>query len=429
MVNFRAVNTRMDPVDLVSLNGTQETPTGEVRPGATEHRSAPEGQVWVARTRAGEIVAVYEATPRVLEWIIRTALTGLAVDLEVPNAGDYNESLVPNARFLEASGDRKAVMLFVDFQDAQAAGADWADEQEILARLVGEAGTRLPRVSFGALRLTVDAVNGWRRMPRRAAEYSPSELRRYIEDAVGLFPRVDFSRYDIAYIVAAKTRGFPLSPAWVAPQGNPIQTATGEIRYSVTFGEDSYDPANETFLLLHETYHLMGLPDLYDGGQVSGDGFSDGGLGAWDLMADQEADSDLLGWHRLKLQWLHPSQMTCLYGLGTFEIDIADWTSPDGMKGVMIPITHGEDPGQARRAYIAEVANPQGGGTAPGVLIYTVDGGVATWDRPIQMRGGSDALSPQPIPEGEFFHHLNGNVQFDVIRQLPNGFRVRVKKD
>jgi M6 family metalloprotease-like protein len=429
MVNFRAVNARMDPVDLFSLNGTQETPEGEAQPGVPGQHSAPEGQVWVARTRTGEIVGVYEATRRVPDWTIATAATGFAVNLKVPSAGDYNESLVPNGRFLEASGDRKAVMLFVDFTDVQAAGAAWADERQIEARLVGGAGARLQQVSFGALRLTVDAVHGWKQMPRQAAEYSQSQLSSFIEDAVGLFSGVPFSRYDIVYIVAAKTGDFPLSPVWVAPQGSPISTATGEVRYAVAFGEDSYAPKNQTFLLLHETYHLLGLPDLYDGGQVSGTGgFSDGGLSSWDLMADQEADSDLLAWHRLKLRWLHPSQLSCVYGAGTIEIDLADWTSPDGVKAIMIPITHGEDPEHARRAYIVEVANPQGGGPIPGVLIYTVDGGLATWDRPIQMRGGSDALSAQPIPEGDWFRHLNGNVRIDVSQRLPNGFRIRVVK-
>lgn len=430
MVDFRAVNTRQDPVKLFSLSGGKETPEGEVRPGVTERRSAPDGQTWVARTRAGNIVAVYDATRRVSDWTIAPAATGFAVELKACDAGDYNESLVPNERFLDASGDRRAVMLFVDFQDARAAGADWADEQKIVARLVGKAEDRLRQVSFDDFRLAVKPVRGWRLMPGRAAEYTYGSGRseRFIEDAVRLFPQMDFSRYDIVYIVAAKSKDFDLSPAWVAPQGQPIQAAIGAVRYAVTFGEDSYEEKNETFLLLHETYHLLGLPDLYDGGQVPGGGFDDGGLSTWDLMADQAADSDLLAWHRLKLRWLHRPQVTCLYTRGTLEIDLADWTSPNGVKAVMIPVNHGTELKDARRAYIVEVANPSGGGPSPGVLVYSVDGGLATWERPIQMRGGSDALSAEPIPAGGWFRHRNGSVRVEVSSRLANGYRVLVDK-
>lgn len=435
MVSFTAVNGRTAPVSLFSVRSTEEEKLeGELQPGAVEQYTAPEGEVWVARD-AGRIVAVYKVTLYVPQWAISPADTGFAVDLQVQDAGDFNESLAPNGRFLAASGTIRAVMLFVDFDGDEASGQRWSDEKEIVKRVVGDADAELQKVSFGALELVVTPVTGWRRMPKRAAAYADpscgcasSGLRLFIEDAAALYgSRVDFSQYDVVYVVAAKSDDFRLSPAWIAERNDPIKPGTGEVRYAVAFGKDSYDPQNKTFLLLHETYHLLGLPDLYDGGAVSGKGYSKAGLEKWDLMASQRGDSDLLAWHRLKLGWLHPSQVICLYGSGPVEVDLADWAGPEGVKAVMVAVTMRRAVADASLAYVAEAAVSRGRGQSPGVLVYSVNAAFPTWERPIQMRGGSDALSAEPLTVGKSFTHLNG-VGVTVLKRRNSGFRVRVEK-
>jgi len=432
MVGFNAVNSRKTTVHLFSVRtGGGEKLEAEVQPGGEEKCTAPEGETWVARD-AGRIVAVYRATPRVARWTIARADTGFAVDLQAGDAGDYNESLVPNVRFLKPSGTIRAVMLFVKFADTTKPDAD---EHQVVARIVGTADAELRRVSFDEVGLNVTPVPGWRQLSKPASAYADSScgcassgLRPFLEEAVALYRSgVDFSQYEVVYVVAAESEDFRLSPAWVAERDGAIQTATGDTRYAVAFGEDSYDSDNATFLLLHETYHLMGLPDLYDGGEVAEKGhrrgFSNSGLSRWDLMASQRGDADLLGWHRLKLGWLHPSQVIGLYGYGSIEVDLADWTGPDGVKAVTVPVTRRADVADASMAYVAEVAAPRGAG----VLVYSVNAALPTWERPVQMRSGPDALSNEPLTKGQSFTHLSG-VTVTVVRRLNSGYRVRVEK-
>lgn len=433
MVQFAAINDRNNPVNLFSVKDKVETPRGVVQNGATGRFSGQQNEVWVARDSVNAkdppVVAVYQVTPRVPAWTIPLAATALPLELEPRDAGDFNESLRHNSRFLAATGTVRAVMLFVDFKGDSAAGNSWANEKEIVARLADNAATEIRKLSFKGLSLTVDPIQGWRQMPNPAAHYANyvTDPLSLIRDAVTIFhPQVDFSKYQVVYVVAAKTSALPISPAWVANGTESIQIGSTAVRFAVVFGEDSYFPTNETFLLLHETYHLFGLPDLYDGGEVSGSGYSDCGLGEWDLMATQEGDSGLLGWHRLKLGWLHPSQMVCLDGSGSINLELTDWKDPQAVKAVMIPVTAG-DLEHATLAYVVEVAN-RGDCASPGILVYSVNASVRTWERPIQMRGGADALSAKPLKVGGYFEHRGAGVKVTVLRRSRDGFDVRVER-
>lgn len=432
MTRFNAINSRNSSVALFA----DGAPKGRVPAGRTATFSAPEGEVWEARDQKNDIVAVYEATARVPEWHIPAAPVGLPVSLQTHDAGPYSESLAPRGEidFLPGTGELRAILLFVDFADVRASNQKWADEDEIVDHVVGDAAKQIREASFGALKLSVQTVPGWRNLTKQAEEYADpacrcisSEMRPLIEEAVGLYPQVDISQYDLVYIVTARSDDFTLSPAWSATDKEVIQTPKGEVRHAVVFGEDSYRKKNRSFLLLHETYHLLGLPDLYDGGAVSGQGYEDHCLSRWDLMADQKGDSNLLAWHRLKLGWLHDSQVVCLYGPGSLQVDLAEWNKPEGIKAVMVPVTGSGDAEKANLAYLVQVSNPESGGDAGGVLVYSVDAAIPTWHRPIQMRGGQDALSAKEIPEGGTYTHLSG-IEVEVLnRSTDGGFTVRVK--
>lgn len=434
MTQFKATNSRNDPVALFA-DGTSK---GRIPAGRSSTFSAPEGEVWEARDQNKDIVAVYEATARVPEWLIPPVPVGLPVDLQSHDAGPYNESLTPHREivFLSGRGELRAVVLFVDFADVRASNRRWAKEDDIIDRVVGDAPREIREASFGALKLSVETVPGWRNLTKRAKDYADpdcrcvsTQMRPLIEEAVGLYPEVDFSRYDLVYIMTARSDDFTLSPAWSAEVNEVIQAPKGEVRHAVVFGKDSYKRKNHTFLLLHETYHLLGLPDLYDGGAVSGQGYEDHCLRRWDLMADQKGDSNLLAWHRLKLGWLHDSQVVCFYGPGSLQVDLAGWSRSEGIKAVMVPITASGDAERANLAYLVQVSNPKAGGDAGGVLVYTVDAAMPTWHRPIQMRGGQDALSAKEIREGGTYTHLSG-IEVEVrSRSSDGGFTVRVKKN
>ncbi|MDY7095759.1 MAG: hypothetical protein SX243_22520 [Acidobacteriota bacterium] len=444
-VTFTASNQRTTAVWLELDGVPRASGSGRLNAGETRQIQGQAGQTWVARGpwEHDGIVAVYEPTDRVPTWSILEPSTGLPEELERFNNGFYSESLATPQEFLRPDQVLKTIFLFVDFSDAPAAGASWSDEARIIQRISGGADRWLQDTSFGQSGLTVARQAGWRRMPKPATAYSDAlcrclsgSAREYLEDVAALFAGdVDFSLYDFLCVVAAKTASLDLSPAWsgLPPEG-PIPTANHPISHAITFGADSYDSQTDHRLLLHEALHLCGLPDLYDGGSVEGAGkanFSSKLVGPWDLMADHQETHHLLGWHRLKLGWLHRSQVLTHFGGGQFEIELTDWTKEDGIHCLMVPLQPSPvetgnseiDAHNAKvsRAYLIE---PAPGG---GVLVYSVDASVPTWECPIQIRGDkSEVRLPGLIQPGKTYRHLSSGLAVEVLQETQDGCRVAV---
>lgn len=445
-ITFTASNQRGTDVWLALDGSPGASGSGQLNPGDTRQIPSRAGDTWVAHSSPAldNIVAVYEATDRVSTWNILEVSTGFPEQLERFNNGRYSESLVTPQEFLRPDRPLKAIFLFVDFSDAPAAGEPWSNEAQIIQRVVGDADRWLQEASFGKAGLVVAHHAGWRRMPKAATEYSDDlcrclsgSSRAYLEDVAALFAAdVDFSLYDFVCVVAAKTDVLDLSPAWSGlPPDGPIPTSSGPIKHAITFGADSYHPATDERLLLHEALHLCGLPDLYDGGSVDRNGVKGGYstrmVAPWDLMADHRESRHLLGWHRLKLGWLDRSQVLCRFGWGDLEIEITDWTHVDGIHSVMVPVEPRPIESGCRKtddlrklpsqAYLVEVAP---GGV--GVLVYSVDASAPTWERPLLVRAGCDALQPGPLQSGEIFRHLTAGLEVKVLASTPTGYRIAV---
>lgn len=445
-IAFSASNQRSTDVWLALQGSPGAIGSGQLKSGDTRQIQGRAGGIWVAHSSPAlaldSLIGVYEPTDRVPTWRILEVKTGLPSNLERFNNGPYSESLVTPAEFLRPDRILKAIFLFVDFSDAPAAGAPWSNQAEIIQRISGGADSWLKEVSFGRSGLVVAHQAGWRRMPKAATEYSndlcrclSGSSRAYIEDVAALFATdVDFSLYDFVCVVAAKTDALALSPAWsgLAPNGS-IPTSSGPISHAITFGADSYHPATDERLLLHEALHLCGLPDLYDGGSVDRNGVTGGYsprmVAPWDLMADHRESRHLLGWHRLKLGWLDLSQVCAHFGGGTLEIEITNWTQAEGIHSVMVPVRPSplltgcrDDYRQSSsQAYLVEVAP---GGV--GVLVYSVDASVPTWERPVLVRAGCDAFQPGPLQSGEIFRHLTAGLEVKVLAPTPAGYRIAV---
>jgi hypothetical protein len=190
--------------------------------------------------------------------------------LDPGGAVEQTEGPTDFTRFARPQGVVKAVMIFVDFPDAEAGAASApAAADHLLGR--GQAQQLYRDQSYGQLTLdvTVRADLGWRRLPDSSARYDLTDFdsqRSYISAAAALFQpaEIRFSDYRMVFIVAADTLSFPVSPAFTPLVGDEATSPSGKIGLAVTLGHDSY--CNRYINLVHEIGHLFGLPDLYAAG-------------------------------------------------------------------------------------------------------------------------------------------------------------------
>jgi M6 family metalloprotease-like protein len=314
-------------------------------------------------------------------------------------------------------------MLFVDFPDASAS----EDPTALYRQVVPDAEQWMRAVSYGRVSLTVDPVAHWYRMPRASTDYGfaagqPTfqQQRDYMADAIAAAnPDVDFSRYDLVYVVSAKGAAIPLSPAFVAPSpdwGVPVDGTV--IRYGITFGADLRGPAGWGAAILdHETEHSLGLPDLYDTSTI-GTSYWDGlrFVGGWDVMSWLGLHPGLMAWDRWRLGWLGDSQVDCLAPGSGSVVRTLEPTSVDGpgLKALVVPVS-------ATRAYVLEVRERVGVDSRlcdGGLLLSTVDTSVGTGQGPIRV-----VSSQPPAPWAYTTCGPLWNAPFDLGRGKVSSFR------
>lgn len=301
-----------------------------------------------------------------------------------------------SGEFLRSTGRLHAVMLFVDFPDAPAS----EDPNALYRQLVPDAEQWFSAVSYDRVSLGVDPVAHWYRMPRPSSSYgfaagrpTFAQQRDYLADAVAAADAdVDFSRYDLVYVVPARGAAIPLSPAFVAPSrdwGVPADGAV--IRYGITFGADLRGPNGwGASILDHETEHALGLPDLYDAAGI-GSSYWNGlrFVGGWDVMSWLGLRPGLLAWERWRLGWLGDAQVDCL-GPGSVvrTLEPTSVAGP-GLKALVVRVS-------ATRAYVLEVRERVGVDSRlcdHGVLLSSVDTSVGTGQGPIRIVSAQPAAA------------------------------------
>jgi M6 family metalloprotease-like protein len=240
-------------------------------------------------------------------------------------------------------------------------------------------------------------------MPRPSTAYA---IRRdwntdnrdaYLHDALAAAdPQVDFSRYDVVYLVAdPDAPGVDSDATKVVNLDSPLRADGTDIRRVVTVFE-RHPP--DRLVLAHETGHVFDLPDLYhrpDDGKGDWDTY----VGDWDLMGSQFALApDFFGWHKWKLGWLDPRQVMCVREAGvtrlTLEpLDVGPGTRAAGTAGApafglgrgtkLAVVRTGPD-----SVLAFEARGPVGNDTAvcrSGILVYRVRSGVESGTGPIQV--------------------------------------------
>lgn len=300
-----------------------------------------------------------------------------------------NEGNTDYSIFAQPIGSVKAVMIFVDFSDAPATEPTSAYSTPI----VPDAAAYYQEASYGRMTLDITTTSKWYRMSQASSAYgfqgraaTFAQQRAYMAETMALADAdIDFSKYSHVYVVASKGSQIIYSPGFTAPPGNGIVVDGREIRHGATLGTDlwAYSPLPNygAHILIHETGHTFGMPDLYTFQTLSNYYQLYQWAGGWDIMSWTVPAAHFYAWHKNKLGWLTSDQAVC-FEYGRAEVVITPTETPGGLKLVAVRL-------DASHAIALEVRAASGYDSFvvdPGVLMYRVDATAPT--------GGSSAGGP-----------------------------------
>lgn len=338
-----------------------------------------------------------------------------------------------------------AVMLFLSFPDSEPR----TDAAALAADYFPAVSRFFDRASYGQFELRPHPVERWIQMPAASRDYGirrdwDSERRTaYLRDAVrSADPVVDFSRYDIVYLVAdPNAPGVDSDATKVVNFELPIEADGATIHRIVTLFE-RHPP--DRHVLAHETGHVFDLPDLYHRPQDDAAEW-DAHVGDWDVMGSQFGLApDLFGWHKWKLGWLDRTQVNCVRDAGTshhllypLEVPLRARPRSDGPHRTPRDTRLLVAPLGPREALVAEVREAYGNDVelcTGGLLLYRVRSDVASAAGPVRVvdthpatagchdRSVYPPLADAPLAEGEA-HTVaaGGGVRFEVGHRLPSG--------
>jgi M6 family metalloprotease-like protein len=355
---------------------------------------------------------------------------------------EMNEGTTNSRLPIHPEGPLRAVMLFVDFPDLHASES----MQALYERLVTRSRRWFWSVSYGRMRLDVTPVLDWHRMPRRLGSYGLAdgftwqEHYDYIADAVrAADAEVSFKPYQVVFVVAPRGSRIERSPAFHAYAGSGIEADGNELRAGATFFEDTrFEARYAANVLIHETGHILGLPDLYDVPNPTWWALFRF-AGGWDTMSWNDPGAHFLAWHKWKLGWLDASQLACLDGPGELTATITPLERLGGLKAVFVPLG-------PSKAYVVEARRRIGEDSRlcdEGVLVYSIDATTRSGNGPVRVRPAQRDTSSNlknkcgPLYNAPFdkargevarFSDANAGVSVRVLSNSPSGYRVHVAR-
>ncbi len=335
-----------------------------------------------------------------------------------------------------STGTLRVAVIFVDFPDAP------ADESaEVLYNsFMPGAVSWFDRASFGRFAFAPQPVFRWFRMPLPSTSYAWNTFqshRIYVNDAIGVANQdVDFAGTQAVYVVSSKGAKFPISPTMLGNPGSGVMADGVEFRLGVTFGNDirGTRASYGTHVAVHETLHILGLPDLYsfDGGSFAN---FHRFVGGWDIMGWVSPGANLLAWHGRKLGWLDQSQMLCVSG-GVTTATLSPVETSGGVKAISARLSNS-------RSLVIEHRSLTGldaGLCDQGLLVYTVDASTKSGAGPVQVVAAADGAdnaqisrcgvkyaAPFDIGPGEIPTYIDpSGIRIEVLGRNAAGMEVRV---
>ena len=277
-------------------------------------------------------------------------------------------------KYIPATGDRKSIVLFVDFPDLpadQRAISVWKQTQ------VPWAEKALAAMSYGRYKLKYELQEKFYRISTPYGAYIKSEAgnapgsipaqaletNKLLTDAiVAADPDIDFSKYDFVNVVTPtfkpKTEG--------GASGGQGFSADGRTSFLAILGPiDEYlDDSTKKNWLLHETGHLLGLNHIYAGAR---------GPAGWDVMGNVFGMDDFLGFNKYFLGWIEENQVNCISASSSKEsihLLTPVGTTSTGTKIAMIKISqsNGVVVELRRKTELDNLSEANSG-----VIVYTLD--------------------------------------------------------
>ncbi|MBO0914828.1 M6 family metalloprotease domain-containing protein [Streptomyces laculatispora] len=327
-----------------------------------------------------------------------------------------------------------AVMVFLSFPDARPV----TTPAELTSDYFPATTRFFQRASYGKFTLRPHPQRQWIQMPKSSVWYgikrdwANDRRSAYLHDAIDAAdPEVDFSKYDIVYLVAdPDAPGVDSDATKVVNFDQPLHADGTDIRRVVTVFEQHPPDHN---VLAHETGHVFDLPDLYHR-PSDGKGDWDTYVGDWDVMGSQFGLApDLFGWHKWKLGWLDDRQVTCIQSdrVVTLESMAAVPVRGASIGTRLAVIRTGEGSAVAIEARSAtgndrstcsegvllyRIRNEAPSGGGPVDVIDTHPGTDACWDRSVYP-----PLADAPLQVGETFSVPGGHTTVEVADRTPSG--------
>ncbi|MGW0120304.1 M6 family metalloprotease domain-containing protein [Streptomyces sp. NPDC003327] len=341
-----------------------------------------------------------------------------------------------NSSYPRPTRSLDAIMVFLSFPDA----TPLTTPAELAADHFPATSEFFDRASYGRFTLRPHPRAAWTPMPRPSTAYDirrdwdPGQRAAYLRDAIAAADDgVDFSRYDIVYLVAdPDAPGVDSDATKVVNLERPLEVDGARIKRVVTVFERHPPDRN---VLAHETGHVFDLPDLYRR-PVDGKGDWDTHVGDWDVMGSQFGLApDLFAWHKWKLGWLARGQVACVQGAAPEVLSlepVAAAAAAGSTPGTRLAVVR-----TGRDSVLAIEARAATGNDADtcteGVLVYHVRGGAASGDGPVEVvdahpeteacweRSVYPPLADAPLEEGETLTVPGTGVRVEVVERTGTG--------